>query len=103
MKRIYQSFKGKKTKKDVIKQAEKLRAQLSREHGALFDALMQQAQRLQAAPPLSSDTPDQGEIKLDPNKNKLTVLKFIESRKDNGQNDSFTRDIAALLRGKPDT
>lgn len=94
----------KNTKKEVIKQAQRLRAQLSRDHGELFDALMQQAQHLQAAPPLSSDAPrkpQKDSIKLDPNKNRLTVLKFIQARKGNGQNDSFTNDIAALLRGKP--
>ena len=111
MKRIYPSFKHKKTKTDVIKQAQKLRAQMMEEHGDIFKELQQHAEKMHNGPAMSSDAapsaPPQepaahmaeGE-KLDAQKNIRTILKFIDGHVSTGREDVFAKKIFDMIREK---
>ncbi|GEM_PF-5187672 len=110
MKRIYPSFKRKKTKNDVIKQAQKLRAQMMEEHGDIFKELQRHAEQMHNGPVLSSDTPEStqqnapktpidGE-KVDTQKNMRTILKFIDGHVSTGEKDVFTKKIFDMIRDK---
>lgn len=87
-----------------MKQAEKLRQRMSAEHGDLFEKLKHHARRLHNAPPAGGDMPIPHSAtsaeKVDTQKNMRTVLKFIEDRGSNGNQDLFAKKVFELIRDK---